>query len=201
MIEPAMWAAALAAAVADFPYRDVRYLLGTSDVCNCNYADYVNDETDCFPDDATCTPNDDGGDGCCDTYPDSTTSNALSVTCVATCCAPPPDVSALHGHVTRAAAMLCSRDAAYRTRSNEKRPDAASSSGYLPPPHPCLLAICGRCESMLQGSNRLQRGLNYVSYLASSTPDATITYAAFDGGHNQSAMMFSDTLQSWAFAT
>jgi len=79
----------LAQAVAAYPHRDVRFLLGTHDVCNCNTAGYANPHGDyCYPiPAATCKNNTDGGSfegrGCCDTYPDSNTSNALAVGCEA----------------------------------------------------------------------------------------------------------------------
>merc|ERR1719469_1697124 len=102
-------ATVLAQAVAAYPLRDVRYLLGEYDTCNCNTAGYANPHGYCYPaaTAAACSPNADGGSlsgrGCCDTYPDSNTSNALAV----------------------------------------------------------------GCEALLQGSNRLQRGRNYLSYLQS----------------------------------
>jgi len=135
-------ASALEAAVAAFPHRDVRYLLGTQDACNCNAEAYAND-AGCYPDGVAasgCSPNAHGaalhGHGCCDTYPDSTSENALSVT----------------------------------------------------------------CASNLQGSNRLQRGRNFLSYINELAPEAAPTVASFVGGHNASAMIFSAELASWAFA-
>ena len=76
----------LAHAVSAYPHRDVRFLLGTRDVCNCNTAGYANPHADyCYPAAAACSKNTHGGSfegrGCCDTYPDSSTSNALDVTC------------------------------------------------------------------------------------------------------------------------
>ena len=78
----------LAQAVAAYPHRDVRFLLGTYDMCNCKTAGYANPHGDyCYPAAATCTTNTHGGSfegrGCCDTYPDSNTSNALDVHCSA----------------------------------------------------------------------------------------------------------------------
>ena len=51
-----------------------------------------------------------------------------------------------------------------------------------------------------QGSNRLQRGRNYISYLQSIAPDAKLATATFDGGHNNSGSFFSDALSKWVFA-
>ena len=131
----------LAAAVAAFPYRDVRFIFGTEDVCNCNTDGFENSQAYCYPAAADgCSPNADGGSvgghGCCDTYPDSYTSNAVDV----------------------------------------------------------------KCEALLQGSNRLQRGLNFVAYLRALAPDAEILTGTFAGGHNCSGAFFSDTLSGWSFA-
>ena len=69
----------LAQAVAAYPHKDVRYLLGTHDMCNCKTAGFTNDNF-CYP--AACaTKANLEGRRCCDTYPDSSTSNALDVTC------------------------------------------------------------------------------------------------------------------------
>lgn len=66
--------------------KDVRFILGGSDVCNCNSAGYTNPQsTTCYPSDTTgsaleCSPNDINSAGCCDTYPAST-NNELSTSC------------------------------------------------------------------------------------------------------------------------
>jgi len=75
-------AAAVAAQTAAFAARDTRYALGTGDACNCNTQGYDN-AADCIQPGLTCTPDAFGGPGCCDTFPDSTTSNAMDVTCEA----------------------------------------------------------------------------------------------------------------------
>jgi len=64
--------------------RDVRWLFGTADVCNCNTKYFENDESVCYPSSSIdCTPDKHGGDNCCDSYPDST-SNDLSTSCGST---------------------------------------------------------------------------------------------------------------------
>ena len=78
----------LAQAVAAYPHRDVRFLLGTHDVCNCRTAGYAHPQGDyCYPAAAACPKDTNGGSfeghACCDTYPDSNTSNALAVGCEA----------------------------------------------------------------------------------------------------------------------
>jgi pimeloyl-ACP methyl ester carboxylesterase len=73
-------AAAKAAAVARLRGKDVVFIFGQNDVCNCNLDGFANDADACYPG-ATCTPNDFGGKGCCDTYP--STSNALTNVCEA----------------------------------------------------------------------------------------------------------------------
>ena len=73
----------VAAARARWFTKDVRYLLGDEDVCNCQSAGYQNPLSDaCFPSNVTCTNSEYAWNGttCCDTYPDGT-ANALSVTC------------------------------------------------------------------------------------------------------------------------
>ena len=74
-------AAALAAQVADYPNRDIRYVLGSHDACNCNTAGFSNDDKSCVFAGQSCSPNAYGPPGCCDTYPDSTSENVMDVTC------------------------------------------------------------------------------------------------------------------------
>ena len=64
--------------------KELYFILGGDDVCNCNSAGYSNPSS-CYPTDAdgalyTCTPNDIDSPGCCDTYPASTL-NELSTSC------------------------------------------------------------------------------------------------------------------------
>lgn len=129
--------AAVAALVADYPKRDVRYLFGSLDACNCNTQGYAN-QAWCAPQQAAggCLPNAYGPPGCCDTYPDSITENVLDV----------------------------------------------------------------GCEAMLQGSNRLQRGLLFASYLQAAYPGFSPLFATFTGGHNASAFFGSATFGTWAYA-
>lgn len=122
-------------AVAAYPYRDLRYLFGEHDVCNCNTPGYVNSQTQCYPSnpginphtgELGCSPNTEGGslggNGCCDTYPDGI-GNQLD----------------------------------------------------------------HNCQSMLQGSNRLQRGRNYLSYLQTLAPDAELMEGTYNAaGHEAS---------------
>ena len=107
--------------------KDVRFIFGARDVCQCNILGYKNRPDACYHSDAQCSPNVYGGtiDGhtCCDTWPDTTTSN------------------------------LCAHT----------------------------------CEAMLQGSNRLQRGINYVAYLRQLSGNAERPRMGFfEGGHNNS---------------
>ena len=133
-------ATALQQAVERFPARDVRLILGARDACNCNTAGYaLPADGSCAPlgGSLRCAPDAHGGAGCCDTYPDSDSSNALDVTCAA----------------------------------------------------------------MLQGSNRLQRGLNFASHLRAlfpSAPPPRVATAAF--GHNASGLFFSAAFQEAAYA-
>jgi len=54
------------------------------------------------------------------------------------------------------------------------------------------------CESSLAGSNRLQRGINYVDYL--NTRRATnVSYGFFEGGHNNSAFYASGLFKEWVY--
>lgn len=119
----------------DFPQKDVRFMMGDADVCQCNVANYSN-EAHCFIQGKVCVPS--LTPGCCDTYPDSDVSNAIDFVCGAT----------------------------------------------------------------LQGSNRLQRGLNYVAYLThffgkrgvTLTPPVTF----FTGGHDNTAWASSPEFAHWA---
>lgn len=132
-------ATALQQAVERFAARDVRFILGTGDACNCNSQGYQQPlEDSCAPlgGSLSCAPNAFGGPGCCDTWPDSAASNALDVT----------------------------------------------------------------CPAMLQGSNRLQRGLNYVAHLRHLFPAAaTPQLATASFGHNASGLFFSAAFQGAAY--
>ena len=132
-------ATARAEAVARFATKDVRIFLGSEDVCNCNVEGYALPGSGvCTPEGGAlaCSPDDFGGPGCCDTYPDAVKTNSLDHSCAA----------------------------------------------------------------MLQGSNRLQRGLNYASHLEAVLPG----YAArvFTGvwGHNNSGMYEDAAFQEAAYS-
>eukprot|EP01038_Epipyxis_sp_PR26KG_P016048 gene16048-21787_t len=62
-----------------FRGRDVRYVFGAKDNCNCNVAGYINEDY-CFITTASCSPDAYGGQYCCDTWPDSE-NNDLSTSC------------------------------------------------------------------------------------------------------------------------
>jgi len=126
--------------------KDVRYIFGTADTCNCNTEGYVNPtsaDSVCFPTDSdgnslSCSPNDGGTSGCCDTYPGST-NNELSTS----------------------------------------------------------------CGAELQGYNRMQRGLVYMSYLSYlwSNHDYAPKYSLVEGlSHDAETMYKSDVLGTWAFS-
>lgn len=131
-------ATARAEAVARFATKDFRLFLGSEDVCNCNAEGYVLPISGvCTPEDGalSCSPDDFGGPGCCDTYPDAPTSNSLD-----------------HS-----------------------------------------------CGGMLQGSNRLQRGLNYAGHLESLFAGyrARVYVGAY--GHNNSGMYADKDFQQDAY--
>lgn len=126
--------------------KDVRYIFGTADTCNCNTEGYVNPtsvDSVCFPTDSdgnslSCSPNDGGSSGCCDTYPGST-NNELSTS----------------------------------------------------------------CGAELQGYNRMQRGLVYMSYLSYlwSNHDYAPKFSLVEGlSHDAETMYKSDVLGTWAFS-
>lgn len=115
--------AALQKALQAWPSKDVRFLFGLWDVCNCGKPGMQNDADVCQP--SGCSG------GCCD------------------------------------------------SGSNE--------SGFL-----------SSFPMMLQGSNRLQRGLNYVAYLSKLYPQRQIPYAFFDGGHSVADFLGARQLREWA---
>ena len=117
--------------------RDVRFVFGTSDVCNCNTIGYKNNKS-CFKADDVCFPLAiSASEGCCDSYPDSKSNNDVAV----------------------------------------------------------------NCESMAQGSNRLQRGLNYMDYLVfyfglgNYTPRFELLESL---AHNDKMFYHSDTVSKFA---
>ena len=113
------------------------------DYCNCNTPNFNNDKRHCFPltggNSTACLPDDEGGPGCCDTWPDADTRNDLDT----------------------------------------------------------------ECGAMFQGSNRLQRGLNFIDYLKTFYEAKKIAYSVvhgfFDGGHDFPAMAKSRLFRAWAF--
>lgn len=72
------------AATARFGKKSIYFILGEEDACNCNFAGFANSQY-CFPQGKSldCLPNENGGTGCCDTWPDATTSNAMDTGCEA----------------------------------------------------------------------------------------------------------------------
>jgi hypothetical protein len=71
---------ALQKAIEAFPAKDLRLLLGLQDVCQCNITGFENDPG-CYHPGHTCLPSLEAG--CCDTWPDSMTSNAVDSFCEA----------------------------------------------------------------------------------------------------------------------
>ena len=73
-----------AAATERMGKKDIVFILGEEDTCNCNSKGFVNGDY-CFPERGSlqCTPDAEGGRGCCDTWPDATTSNAMDTSCSA----------------------------------------------------------------------------------------------------------------------
>jgi len=64
----------------------------------------------------------------------------------------------------------------------------------------CLKGRCsGECAAMVQGANRLQRGLNYMSHLEDVLPGYTSHWAIFDGGHNHDKAFQSGYFRHWVF--
>mmetsp|Transcript_24125 Transcript_24125/g.60217 ORF Transcript_24125/g.60217 Transcript_24125/m.60217 type:complete len:574 (-) Transcript_24125:68-1789(-) len=112
--------------VEAFKGVDIRFMFGSGDWCNCGVDVKA---LECF------FPACHGGTQCCDTYPDSNTSQVLDV----------------------------------------------------------------HDQAMVQGSNRLQRGLNYVSFLKASNYLPTVQSAIFDGGHNDTAFFEDPTFVQWMF--
>lgn len=59
------------------------------------------------------------------------------------------------------------------------------------------------CGALLQGSNRLQRGLNYVAYLKHFYKERGVTYKPpvriFDGAHDSTRCYGSQEFRMWAF--
>ena len=126
-------------AVARFATKDLRLFLGSEDVCNCNAEGFVLPQGgECAPEGGRlqCAPDAFGGRGCCDTFPDSTSDNALDAT----------------------------------------------------------------CAGMLQGSNRLQRGLNFAAHLAAVLPGHTPQVYTGAYGHNCSGMYASEAFKALAYA-
>jgi len=119
-----------------FAKKDMRFLLGSEDFCNCRDIDQAN-ETACFHKDLKCHYT--KFPGCCDTFPDSKHSNVVDI----------------------------------------------------------------HCAAMLQGSNRLQRGLNYIAYLEDLYASHDIAYspkvAFFNGSHDNVAWAMSPAFRHWTW--
>eukprot|EP00931_Biecheleriopsis_adriatica_P049887 TRINITY_DN28867_c0_g1_i1.p1 TRINITY_DN28867_c0_g1~~TRINITY_DN28867_c0_g1_i1.p1 ORF type:complete len:853 (-),score=91.13 TRINITY_DN28867_c0_g1_i1:44-2602(-) len=64
----------------------------------------------------------------------------------------------------------------------------------------CTVDICtNSCAANAQGRNRLQRVLNYVSYLNFLYPGKDVPYEVFNGGHYHLAAWSSGSFSQWAF--
>lgn len=59
-------------------------------------------------------------------------------------------------------------------------------------------ALAVGCESLLMGTNRLQRGINYMMYL-NQLRSSDITYGFFNGGHSNAAFYASDLFKQWVY--
>jgi hypothetical protein len=56
-------------------------------------------------------------------------------------------------------------------------------------------------KAMVQGSNRLQRGLNYIGYLAGRRGGRAPPFGFFAGAHNFPAFVASAKFMEWAYGT
>ena len=123
--------------VRAFAAKDVVWIFGDEDVCNCNAPGFSNAPS-CYIEGMTCLPDAEGGPGCCDTAPDGMSNKV--------------DFS---------------------------------------------------CEAMVQGSNRLQRGVLYFDYLSAFFDEAGEPFAhrRFFGhfAHNNSGEYASEAFQQFAF--
>lgn len=64
----------------------------------------------------------------------------------------------------------------------------------------CLHYECSSdCPSMNEGSNRLQRGLNYMSHLRDAIPNYTPNFRVFNGTHQPELFFGSGPYNEWAF--
>jgi len=63
----------------------------------------------------------------------------------------------------------------------------------------CDVGACSNlCESMLTGKNRLQRGLNFMGYLAHVFPGSKPVWGVFEGGHDFLLAFSSRYFTAWA---
>jgi len=125
---PFQAASAIERAAAAFYTKDIRFVFGTQDVCNCRDPEFNNSEAFCFP--RACAGH------CADTFPDGTCHNLVDI----------------------------------------------------------------RPAAMLQGSNRLQRGLNYAAYLQTKPhPGNRKAPDFFVGGHDDKGFFNSVAFKAWAF--
>ena len=144
-------AVAKAAAVARLRGKDVVYIFGQNDVCNCNLEGFENDADACFPG-ATCAPDDFGGRGCCDTYPSHVPQRVPRQRHRPTPPADPgtPSPSLLTGPRTRS--LMCARPAC--------RARTACSAGF------CTWRTCEICGRALNRRSSRPRS-------ATTTPPST----------------------------
>ena len=76
------------------------------------------------------------------------------------------------------------------------QPGCCDSLPDAPEDSPSLFS----CEAMLQGQNRLQRGINFMAYLAEIRADGQRPpHGLFYGGHDSLAFLTSEQFQAWAF--
>lgn len=63
----------------------------------------------------------------------------------------------------------------------------------------CGIGMCSSdCEAMLQGTSRLQRGLNFISHLKHVMPAYQPKYGIFEGGHSHVDAFLSHEFIMWA---
>jgi len=66
----------------------------------------------------------------------------------------------------------------------------------------CFEGTCANdCEAMVQGSNRLQRNLNFMGHLRDVYPGYEPNYSVFRGGHNSELFFASDAFNEVVFGT
>jgi hypothetical protein len=177
--------------------KNVRFIFGAADVCNCNLLNFSNDDKLCYPKKHTCRPNRRGSPGCCDT---SDQINLVGNRCEDRLQGPSRlQRGVLYMQYLAHLWSVTRRVRVYETAPPTQSPQTIASISVSPVDKRRLLSSYNHTHSNI--SRTIRNNTIHHTYTHVYTP-YTPTYDIVDGMHHDSQQFFrSPALQKWVFGS